>query len=466
MRTITKPELIITKPELGVFMDDSLAQTKNKKVRQSNHLIESAYAQEFTAYEIKVFEIAVASCIEEDMKLVVLKNDKEFVISNGELANLLHTKPNVISMEIEKTASKIMKKTIHLRKTLDDGTVEFKMINIIPFAEYKNGIFKFRLNYSILPYLIEINKNFTEYQLHYLLSMNSAFAIKLYKLLYQYKNLKSRIFQVEELKNQFGILEKYLFYGNFKQRILDPSVKQINEFTDLKVSYKEIKCGRKIEKIEFFFTVKSLSEISNSQSNLSKDETLLIDNKIIEVNNNFPDELNKLVSDINHKISAPTKNCLLKYFHNKGAKYIQASIAYANDNAKTNYDKYLKDTLKNGWAEPYFIKLIMQERTQEKEEITRQEKLKEQQEKQLEKEVAHAKKSVIESEYYKLTDKIQNLYIESADKIFTENYEVLKAFPKIKDTLPIAIFAESNNKLQDYDFMLVGYLKYHKIKLI
>jgi hypothetical protein len=62
-------------------------------------------------------------------------------------------------MEIEKTAKRIMKKTIHLRKILDDGTVEFEMINIIPYARYKDGVFKFRLNYSIIPYLVEINKN-------------------------------------------------------------------------------------------------------------------------------------------------------------------------------------------------------------------------------------------------------------------------------------------------------------------
>ncbi|MBP7859832.1 replication initiation protein [Patescibacteria group bacterium] len=440
--------------------------TKVQKVRQSNCLIESPYTQEYTSHEIKLFEIALAGILSDDINKANQRFNKRYSLTSNELAFLLNTSVSVISHEIEKTAKRIMKKTIHLRKTLDDGTIEFEIINIIPYARYKNGLLEFDLNYAVIPYLVEINKNFTEYQLRHLLSMNSAYAIKLYKLLYQYKNLKYRSFLVIELKNQFGIANKYVQHKDFRKRIIDPSIKQINELTDLKVSYKEIKCGRKIEKIEFFFTVKSLSEISNSQSNLSKDETLLIDNKIIEVNNNFPDELNKLVSDINHKISAPTKNCLLKYFHNKGAKYIQASIAYANDNAKTNYDKYLKDTLKNEWAEPYFIKLIMQERTQEKEEITKQEKLKEEQEKKLKREVAHAKKSAIESDYYKLTDKIQNLYIESAEKIFTQNYELLKVFSDIKNTLPIAIFAESNNRLQDYDFILVAYLKFHKIKLI
>ena len=42
---------------------------KNQKVRQSNHLIESPYAQEFSVHEIKIFEIAIASFVQEDINL-------------------------------------------------------------------------------------------------------------------------------------------------------------------------------------------------------------------------------------------------------------------------------------------------------------------------------------------------------------------------------------------------------------
>lgn len=430
----------------------------HQKIRQSNHLIESPYTQEFTSHEIKLFEIAMSGISNNDIDRAIQQSNKRYSLTSNELATLLNTSVSVVSHEVERTTKRIMKKTIHLRKILEDGTVEFEMINIIPYARYKNGLLEFDLNYGVIPYLVEINKNFTEYQLHYLLSMRSANAIKLYKLLYQYKNIQSRIFVVLELKKQFGLINKYPLYKNFKQKILDPSIKQINEFTDLEVSYKEIKCGRKVEKIEFFFTLKNLSSI--------KEEPTLIDNKIIKINNNFPDELNQLISDINHKISETTKKCLLKYFHNKGAKYIQASISYANDNAKTNYDKYLKDTLKNEWSQSYLIKLIMQEKTQEKEEMIRQEKLKEEQEKKLKMEAANAKKSIIESEYYKLNDKTQNFYIDLADQIFTKNYEALKVFSNIRDTLPIAIFAESNNKLNDYNPTLSCYLRFHKINLI
>ena len=328
-------------------MSNSLAPIKNKKVRQSNNLIESPYAQEFSAHEIKIFEIAVASCIQEDIKLVDLKNDKEFAISNNELAKLLNTKPNVISMEIEKTAARIMKKTIHLRKVLDDGTIEFEMINIIPYAKYKDGIFKFRLNYSIIPYLTEINKNFTEYQLHYLLAITSASAIKLYKLLYQYKKFGKRTFSIIDLKEQFGLGEKYAQYKNFKQKVIEPSIKQINTFTDLIVSYEEEKIGRKVDKLEFKFKINKDKVF---------DDNLLLSEKIIDIEAisvNGGQELNrvdKIIANISSKISISTKKIIKDIYTTRGEDYLIASIEYAKENAKTNFDKYLKDTLENDWA--------------------------------------------------------------------------------------------------------------------
>ncbi len=109
---------------------------KDKKVRQSNDLIESPYAQEFSPSEIKLFEFSIASCSKDDLELIKLKRDKEFSISNKYLAALLHTSPSFISQEIENIADRIMHKKLHLRNLLDDGSIEFEMINIIPHARY------------------------------------------------------------------------------------------------------------------------------------------------------------------------------------------------------------------------------------------------------------------------------------------------------------------------------------------
>ena len=364
---------------------------KTKKIRQSNHLIESPYSQEFTTHEIKLFEIAAAGVTLEDMESASLRVNKRFSLSSNQIATLLNTSVSVISHEIEKTCARIIKKAIHLRKLLDDGSVEFEMINIVPYAKYKNGVLDYDLNYAIIPYLLEINKNFTEFQLSYLLLMRSSYAIKLYKLLYQYKSIKSRVFTIDNLKEQFGIIDKYPQYKNLKQKIIDLSVLQINEFTDLNVKYNEIKLGRKVEKLEFIFELKKVQ--------LSKiNQVDVIDASSNSKNN---DVLN-ISSVIESELSTQTRSLITKFIQEKGADYVEASITYAKKNAKANLDKYLSDTLIKGWAEVEVKKLQTKKtNTAQKVQAVKQE----QNQKHQQKEIDNLNKSNIEHEWSKLLDK-------------------------------------------------------------
>ncbi|WP_398293483.1 hypothetical protein [Sporosarcina aquimarina] len=57
---------------------------------------------------------------------------------------------------------------------------------------------------------------------------------------------------VEELKPRIGAVAKsHSAYGNFKSKALLPAIEEVNEKTDLHISFKELKIGRKIERIEF-----------------------------------------------------------------------------------------------------------------------------------------------------------------------------------------------------------------------
>lgn len=422
---------------------------KNRKVRQSNNFIESPYAQEFTAYEIKIFEIGVASCSQEDIKLFELKNDKEFELSNGELAKFLNTKPNVISMEIEKTAKRIMKKTIHLRKILDDGTVEFEMINIIPYARYKDGVFKFRLNYSIIPYLVEINKNFTEYQLHYLLSLRSSYAIKIYKLLYQYRNIKKRIFKVDELKEQCGVLDKYPQYKSFKQRILLPSIQQINELTDLHIDFKEIKMGRKVSQLVFNFSiVKSITDIELLPvKNIEKVEKTSNNktswNKFVDFYYNLYGEI-KSYQRINEFNSLSQNKIIEIYNYNKYEAVVLAR--YVLDKAKQDVNSYLIRHGVNGVS--YINQKDVEKLKNKIEGKSVEEKVKIKQKEEENKE--HKERNDIKHQFYKLLDTEKNKYTNYAELLCKKH----KSNPLFTDSEKVvfSVYAVSNNKKYIYPF--------------
>jgi plasmid replication initiation protein len=293
-------------------------------------------------------------------------------------------------------------------------------------------------NYRLLPFLLEIKSNFTEYQLHYLLSLNSAYAIKLYKLLYQYKKIKNRSFSVNELKKQFGLNDKYAEYKSFKQRVVDPSIKQINDLTDLTVEYREFKVGRKVEKLEFAFELK--------QTESSEIKTIKLAENINSSNYAFSAETGV------DELSAETKNLISKYSQEKGDEYVEACVNYAKRNAKSNLDKYLADTLTKGWADLE----IKKAETKKKNAVAKVKKVKlEDDKKKQEKEQENLAKSEIEHEWNKLLDTEKQNFIDYSNFIIKKHNSKLTSFTELDQKLPLSIFAVTNNKFYDRSLSLI-----------
>ena len=81
--------------------------------------------------------------------------------------------------------------------------------------------------------------------------------MRLYELLIQWKTAgKTPVFELSLFRGQMGLNDdEYKIMGNFKLRVLDLAVNEINEKTDLTVSYTQEKRGRTIT--GFKFTVRT-----------------------------------------------------------------------------------------------------------------------------------------------------------------------------------------------------------------
>ncbi len=94
---------------------------------------------------------------------------------------------------------------------------------------------------------------FTSYLLEQTASMDSIYSVRLYELLVQWVTAKNTpLFELEKFRDQLGIeAHEYKRMGNFKLRVLDLAVKEINEKSDIKVSYTQVKKGRTITGFKF-----------------------------------------------------------------------------------------------------------------------------------------------------------------------------------------------------------------------
>ena len=110
---------------------------------------------------------------------------------------------------------------------------------------------------------------FTSYLLEQTASMDSIYSIRLYELLVQWKQAKNTpLFELEKFRDQLGIeTHEYKRMGNFKLRVLDLAVEEINEKSDIKVSYEQVKKGRTITGFKFKVLTKDKPKIIKSEGN-------------------------------------------------------------------------------------------------------------------------------------------------------------------------------------------------------
>lgn len=136
--------------------------------------------------------------------------------------------------------------------TLSDGT-DTRVTWINKFWSNKGkGWAKIRFDEDLAPYLFELSKNTTRFELLNILPMKSKYSIRIYEICRSWSRLKSHTYDLVELRNLLMIPEDELSrYPDFRRYVLEVAQKEINEYTDLKVYFEPITKGRKVVQIRF-----------------------------------------------------------------------------------------------------------------------------------------------------------------------------------------------------------------------
>ena len=122
---------------------------------------------------------------------------------------------------------------------------------------------------------------FTKYLLEQTATMTSNYSVRLYELLVQWKQAKKTpMFELQEFRGQLGVEDdEYKAMSNFKIRVLDLAVDEINEKSDLNINYTQKKKGRKI--IGFTFTVhekpKAKTDVVSKERDASTADMFTVD---------------------------------------------------------------------------------------------------------------------------------------------------------------------------------------------
>ena len=250
----------------------TLNELSKRKVVEHNSLITSIAKMDKTP--LKMFELAV-SCIntEEPPK------DNTVYLSKADLFAFFKVSDNDKHSRFKQAVRAMQKEAYFEIKEEAGKGFKFKSIVPIPYVEWTDyhDEVKIEFHREIMPYLINLKKNFTQHALSEISELNSKYSIILYRWLsmnynqYEHYSVKGgrRAEQVEsyrnpsisvkELRIMTDTVNEYQRFTNFTKKILDIPLKEINDNTTFKVSYEKVKKGRSIDSIVFHITKKPVA---------------------------------------------------------------------------------------------------------------------------------------------------------------------------------------------------------------
>lgn len=259
----------IAKKEKNQKQAQPLNELSKRKVVEHNSLITSIAKMDKTP--LKMFELAV-SCINTEAP----PKDHTVYLSKNELFSFFKVSDNDKHSRFKQAVENMQKQAFFKIKEKKEHGFEFENIVPIPYvkwADYHDEV-TIRFSPEIMPYLINLKTNFTQYALLDLAELNSKYSIILYRWLSmnynQYEHYSSKggrreaqvesyrnpIISVKELRELTDTVHEYKKFPDFSIWVLDKSFEEINAHTSFNVTYDKVKKGRSIDSIIFHITKK------------------------------------------------------------------------------------------------------------------------------------------------------------------------------------------------------------------
>ena len=249
-----------------MFTETPEMQAISRQVKKSNDLIQkSRFDLTLQQQKIVLYLISQISPYDEDFKLY------EFSISEFcKICGIAYSGKNLT--DLKAAIKEIADKSIWMRISEDKETL-LRWIEK-PYIEEQDGIVRIKLDNDMKPFLLQLKNNFTSYELIWVLHFKSKYSVRLYELIksIHFHDLDeyTREFPLDELRKQLDA-EKYTAWINLRQRVLEPAIAEINEYSDKNITMQPIKRGRSVNRVKFTITSKDTLEALQLRDRIMKE---------------------------------------------------------------------------------------------------------------------------------------------------------------------------------------------------
>lgn len=241
-------------------MENGVFNTAKKYVVQSYELINSKLL--LSSVELNLLYCFITQIDTED------KDFKQYKVHKKDIEKMIGLELDFNS--IDKATTNLMRPfKIETRNMTDKNS--FKKRNLFSSIDFSNNEFSFRFNEEMKEHLIGLKNNFVSAKFIGTVSkMKSIYSKRIYFMLKQRLLLKTWTIEVDILRDKLvdPKSESLNIFNNFKRKVLDMAMIEINNHSDIKFDYEVIKEGRTIKSLKFYISKNNnFTDLKKNSSN-------------------------------------------------------------------------------------------------------------------------------------------------------------------------------------------------------
>ena len=220
-------------------------------VSMSNELIRSAHG--LTLGEKRLIMLAVSKL---DSRKPATPQNMITRIDVSEFVREFKITPQTAYEEVRNAAEQLMNRYIRFFHNDKDGKEIETRMQWVGEANYKKseGWVELAFWHRLSPMLFELKERFTTYKLDRVGGLRSVYSWRLFELLMQFKSTGQLKIDVDEFSQLMEAPKSIRAnFANLRIKVIEPAVKEIREKDGLKVKWKPVKAGRRVQTLIFTF---------------------------------------------------------------------------------------------------------------------------------------------------------------------------------------------------------------------
>ncbi|BDD11956.1 hypothetical protein FUAX_43880 (plasmid) [Fulvitalea axinellae] len=223
---------------------DEITESFNYKIVKDNKIINAR--ESFTLLQQRIILLMCARIGYDDTEM------NEYHVPIREVLGIPEGKPIGGGYDrVRKAAQGLAHSAIDIEE--GDRWASYSFVTVAKGEKGKDFV-TIKFSQEMKPFFLKLKSNYTYYLLKHVYNFSrSRFSLRIYELLIQYfPRIPKRTFKLEKLKDLLYVKGSYSRFSAFRTKVLEPAISEINEKSDIFVTYEFKREKRKYTDITFF----------------------------------------------------------------------------------------------------------------------------------------------------------------------------------------------------------------------